>query len=142
VIRPQLPEVDRRVAQGRGNHDYVADRLNTSAHLAVPPALPPEERAPDSIQFRLLGDWTDEQARRFEASAKRRGAAVQVFGLSPDNARAFWNWQFLGDLPELPKTRAMLMRTCDLRLPARLQRPDLDFLAEALIAAADEVMAA
>ncbi len=28
VIRPQLPEVARRVAQGRANHDHVAARLN------------------------------------------------------------------------------------------------------------------
>jgi hypothetical protein len=31
------------------------------------------------------------------------------------------------------------MRACDTRLPARLTRPELDFIAEALIAAAEEV---
>lgn len=142
VIRPQLPLVAARVAQGRANHDRMADILNATAHFAVPPALAPEERAPDSIQFRLVGDWSDDQARRFEAASKRRGAAAQVFGLSPDNARAFWNWQFLGETPDLPKTRAMLMRTCDLRLPARLASEDIDFLAQALIAAAAEALAA
>ena len=142
VIRPQLPLVAARVAQGRANHDRMAEILNATAHFAVPPALAPEERAPDSIQFRLVGDWSDEQARRFEAASKRRGAAAQVFGLSPDNARAFWNWQFLGETPDLPRTRTMLMRTCDLRLPARLASEDIDFLADALIAAAAEALAA
>lgn len=142
VIRPQLPEVARRVAQGRRNHDQLADMLNATGYFAVPPALPPEERAPDSIQFRLAGDWSDDQARRFEAASRRRGASAQIFGLSPDNARAFWNWQFLDGTPELPKTRAMLMRTCDLRLPARLCPEDITFLGGALIAAADEVRAA
>jgi dTDP-4-amino-4,6-dideoxygalactose transaminase len=142
VIRPQLPLVAERVARGRANHDRMAARLEATPHFAVPPALPPEERAPDSIQFRLQGDWSDEQARRFEAASKRRGVAAQVFGLSPDNARAFWNWKFLGDTPDLPLTRAMLMRTCDLRLPARLQARDVDFLADALIAAAEEARAA
>jgi dTDP-4-amino-4,6-dideoxygalactose transaminase len=138
VILPQLPEIDRRVRQGRENHDYMADRLNASPLLRVPAALPKESRAPDSIQFVLQGDWTDAEAQRFEAAARRRGAAVQIFGLSPDNARAFWNWQFLSDLPDLPITRAMLMRTCDLRLPARLTRPEIDFLVEAVLDAADE----
>ena len=32
----------------------------------------------------------------------------------------------------------MLMRACDVRLPARLQKPDLDFIAGALIGAAGE----
>ena len=142
VIRPQLAEIPRRVAQGRANHDRMAAALNATGHFAVPPALGPEQRAPDSIQFRLLGGWTDDQARRFEAASRRRGAAAQVFGLSPDNARAFWNWQFLGETPDLPRTRAMLMRTCDLRLPARLTAQDIDFLADALTAAADEARAA
>ena len=136
VIRPQLPEVARRVAQGRANHDHVADRLAASPWLAVPPALAQEARAPDSIQFNLAGDWTDAEALAFQEAARARGAAVQVFGLSEGNARAYWNWQFLGDLPDLPQTRAMLMRACDLRLPVRLRREDLDRIAAALIAAA------
>lgn len=139
VIRPQLPLVAERVEKGRANHDHVAARLNKSPWLTVPEPLAPEERAPDSIQFNLAGDWTDAQALGFQAAAKARGVSVQVFGLSEGNARAYWNWQFLGDLPELPKTRAMLMRACDVRLPVRLTRDELDFIAEAVVAAAADV---
>jgi len=141
VIRPQLPLVAERVSKGRQNHDHVAAQLNASPWLKVPEALPPEERAPDSIQFNLAGDWTDDQARAFQRAAKARGVSVQVFGLSEGNARAFWNWQFLGDLPDMPQTRAMLMRACDVRLPTRLTRAELDFIAEALVSAATEVKA-
>ncbi len=138
VIRPQLPLVAERVAKGLANHDYVAGRLNSTTTLHVPPALPQESRAPDSIQFNLIGDWTDAQATGFQSAAKARGVSVQVFGLSDGNARAFWNWQFLGDPPDLPQTRAMLMRACDVRLPARLTRPELDYIADALIDAATD----
>jgi perosamine synthetase len=138
VIRPQLPLVADRVAKGRANHDWVADRLNASGALSVPPALLGEDRAPDSIQFNLIGDWTDTQALSFQSAAKRRGVSVQVFGLSEGNARAFWNWQFLGDPPDLPMTRAMLMRACDVRLPARLTQDELDYIATALIEAATD----
>ena len=136
VIRPQLPEVARRVAKGRAGHDRVAEQLNDSPWLAVPPALPPEERAPDSIQFNLNGDWSDDEALRFQSEAKKRGVSVQVFGLSDGNARAFWNWQFLGAQPDLPQTRAMLMRACDVRLPTRLTEAELDYIANALVSAA------
>ena len=139
VIRPQLPEVAGRVAKGRAGHDRVAERLNQSAYLAVPPPLAPEERAPDSIQFNLTGNWSDADARRFQAEAKRRGITVQIFGLSEDNARAFWNWQFLGEAPDLPKTRAMLMRAGDVRLPTRLTDDELDFIAAAIFDAAEAV---
>lgn len=141
VIRPQLCEVAGRVAKGRAGHDRVADRLNDCDWLVVPPPLGPEERAPDSIQFNLRGDWTDAQALSFQTEAKRRGVTVQVFGLSENNARAFWNWEFLGPVPDLPKTRAMLMRACDVRLPTRLSNAELDFIAAALVSAAEDVKA-
>ncbi len=139
VIRPQLPLVAERVEKGRAGHDRVAAVLNGSIHLAVPEPLGPELRAPDSIQFNLVGDWTDQQALDFQAAAKGRGITVQVFGLSEGNARAFWNWQFLGDAPELPRTRAMLMRACDVRLPTRLTDGELDYIAAAILDAAAEV---
>ena len=141
VIRPQLPELARRVRDGLANHDYVAARLMTSPHIHVPAPLAPERRAPDSIQFNLVG--LDEGAvRAFADAAKAMGVTVQVFGLSTDNARAFWNWQFLGDQPDLPQTCAMLMRACDVRLPVRLTRDDLDVIADILLDAMDSVMGA
>jgi dTDP-4-amino-4,6-dideoxygalactose transaminase len=140
VIRPQLAEIPRRVRDGRAGHDFVAERLNESPWIAVPPALPKEERAPDSIQFNLVG-MTREARAAFAEAADRRGVKVQVFGLSRDNARAFWNWEFLPEQVELPRTRAMLEVACDVRLPARLSRDELEAIAEALVAAAEEVMA-
>ena len=142
VIRPQLPELARRVADGLANHDYVAARLDRSPWIDVPPPLAPETRAPDSIQFNLTG-MSDDDVRAFAAVAKERGVAVQVFGLSEDNARAFWNWQFLPEDPgPLPQTRAMLSRACDVRLPVRLKRPELDFIADVLTGAAEDVKGA
>lgn len=137
LVRPQLKEVARRVADGRRNHDYTAERIEASPYLTVPAKLDKEVRAPDSLQFNLV-DFSREEAIAFQAAAKARGVSVQVFGLSTDNARAFWNWQFLGETPELPKTREMLSKACDTRLPARLTEEECDFIAEALIAAAGE----
>jgi dTDP-4-amino-4,6-dideoxygalactose transaminase len=139
VARSQIRQVPRRVRDGRANHDYVAAILNACAWLHVPAPLDQELRAPDSIQFNLRGFDADEQAIAFQRSAKERGVSVQIFGLSEDNARAFWNWKFIGRQSHLTRTRAMLMRACDVRLPARLGKGDLDFIATALVAAADDV---
>ncbi|CUH44139.1 DegT/DnrJ/EryC1/StrS family aminotransferase [Ruegeria atlantica] len=138
VIRPQIPELARRVRDGLSNHDYVADRLNTSPHIDVPAPLEPERRAPDSIQFNLV-DMDDNDIRAFAAATEARGVKVQVFGLSQDNARAFWNWQFLPEKFELPQTRAMLMKACDVRLPVRLTREELDVISDILLASVGEV---
>ncbi|MEM8978837.1 MAG: aminotransferase class I/II-fold pyridoxal phosphate-dependent enzyme [Pseudomonadota bacterium] len=134
LVRAQLAEVPRRVCDGLRNHDAVAAQLNLEPKFDVPPALAPESRAPDSLQFNLV-DVTDSQVQTFVAAAAEIGIHVQVFGLSTDNARAFWNWGFLGETPDLPETRAMLMRACDVRLPARLTLSECDQIAAGLIAA-------
>lgn len=140
IIRPQLPEIARRVKDGRHNHDHVAARIEQSPWIEVPAKLAPEMRAPDSLQFNLV-DMNTAQTADFVAIAAENGIKVQVFGHSTDNARAFWNWQFIkGNTPELPKTRAMLMRACDTRLPARLTQSDLDVVSETLINAAKKAM--
>ena len=132
IVRAQLPEIARRVADGRRNHDRLAAQLNRHPNVTVPEKLDPENRAPDSIQFNLT-DMTDAAVTDFVRRADAQGIKVQVFGMSADNARAFWNWQFLNDTPELPKTRAMLMRACDVRLPARLTPQDCDMIGEILL---------
>ncbi len=139
VIRPQLPLVELRARRGLVNHDRVAAHLTSQPWFHVPPALPREVRAPDSFQFLLTGDWTDAQALAFQTEARALGAPVSIFGLSEGNARAYWNWHFLGEVAELPKTRAMLMRACDIRLPARLTPEHCDALAGAIIAAGAKV---
>jgi dTDP-4-amino-4,6-dideoxygalactose transaminase len=141
VIRPQLAEIDRRVRDGRRNHDRVAAAIDASPWINVPAKLAPEERAPDSLQFNLVG-MSDEDVAAFVAAAADSGVKVQVFGQSRDNARAFWNWQFLGETPDLPQTRAMLARACDTRLPARLTEAECDMVATTLLNAAEKVMRA
>lgn len=138
IIAPQFPQIDRRVRDGLANHDYVAAKLSASPHIDVPPPLPPEVRAPDSIQFNLVG-FSEAEARQLMEFSKQRGTPISIFGLHNDNARAFWNWKFIGNIPELPKTRAMLMRACDMRLPARLMRADLDQIIAGILGAVAEV---
>jgi dTDP-4-amino-4,6-dideoxygalactose transaminase len=132
IVRAQLAELPRRVRDGRRNHDHVAELLNASPFITVPEALAQEKRAPDSIQFNLTG-LSAEEISDFVAEAKRNGVGVQVFGRSEDNARAFWNWQFLDEVPDLPRTRAMLMTACDVRLPARLSLAECELIAHVIV---------
>jgi dTDP-4-amino-4,6-dideoxygalactose transaminase len=140
VIRPQIPCIADRVSSGRRNHDLVAQLIEESAFITVPAKLPPEERAPDSLQFNVEG-MSDEQVHAFVAAADAEGVKVQVFGLTSDNARAFWNWEFLPEKFELPQTRDMLMRACDTRLPARLTAAECREVAAILIRAAEKATA-
>ena len=132
IIRSQLGELERRVSDGRRNHDHVAELLNQSPWMEVPAKLAPEVRAPDSIQFNLVG-MSSQAIDDFVAHSEAAGIKVQVFGRSKDNARAYWNWEFLPEQIELPQTRAMLMSACDVRLPARLTLAECDTIAHILL---------
>ena len=137
VALPQIPDVPRRARRGRENHDRLAARLNASARFTVPDALPEENRAPDSIQFVLNGFDADRDVEAFRRLAGQKGLQVEVFGLSDDNARAFWNWRFLPPQLDLSPTREVLKRACDVRLPVRLGIDQLDFIANVLVDAAE-----
>lgn len=139
VIRAQLPELEVRCRDGLANHDHLAQRLRQSPYFEVPAPLAGESRAPDSIQFNLRG-LDNSAMRAFAVACAARGLNVQIFGQSADNARAFWNWKFIEDLPELPQTRAMLMRACDVRLPVRLTRTEVDALGDVLLASMEQVV--
>ncbi|MEX3315986.1 DegT/DnrJ/EryC1/StrS family aminotransferase [Sulfitobacter sp. PS-8MA] len=138
ILRPQLPHLPRRVAAGLRNHDHMAARLSASPWIEVPSPLPGETRAPDSIQFNLV-NLPEATIRAFAAAADAAGVKVQVFGQSSDNARAFWNWQFIENLPELPRTRAMLMRACDVRLPVQLSLAEIDAVADVILQVLAEI---
>ena len=139
IIRPQLELLEHRVSAGLKNHNCVAEKLNSSAYINVPDPLTKEIRAPDSIQFNLLS-FSDDEVLEFQKISNELGVKVQVFGMSTDNARAFWNWKFIpGQMPNLPITKNMLMRACDVRLPAWLSNEELDFTANAIINAVNTV---
>ena len=138
LINAQLPELNRRIEKGRRNHDFTAERLNTSPWISVPEKLAPEERAPDSIQFNLINLDTDE-IDLFEKITSQSGLNVQIFGRTKDNARAFWNWQFLPESFELPKTRKMLMSACDVRLPSRLTLDECKAISDVILSAISRI---
>ena len=138
LINAQLPELNSRIEKGRRNHDFTAERLNTSPWISVPEKLTPEERAPDSIQFNLINLDTDE-IDLFEKITSQSGLNVQIFGRTKDNARAFWNWQFLPESFELPKTRKMLMSACDVRLPSRLTLDECKAISDVILSAISRI---
>jgi dTDP-4-amino-4,6-dideoxygalactose transaminase len=138
VVRPQLAEIPRRAKDGYKNYTYMAEFLKTSKHIDVPAALAPEVRAPDSLQFNLVG-FSDEEAYDFLEATAHAGLPITIFGLHKPNARVFWNWKFLGAEPDLPMTRDMLMRACDLRLPPHLSQEHLDTLVGIILGAIAKV---
>ncbi|MGB4834373.1 MAG: aminotransferase class I/II-fold pyridoxal phosphate-dependent enzyme [Candidatus Moraniibacteriota bacterium] len=116
VIRSQIPFIDERVQKGLDKIDFLKKMLKNCPLISIPEVDKRERQAPDSIQFNLNG-FSDAEMRQFMSLVRERGVSLYVFGLHEGNARVFWNWKFIGNIPELPKTRSMLIKACDIRIP-------------------------
>ena len=72
-----------------------------------------------------------------------RGIGIKWFGRREPVGftSSFADWQYVRELPSLPRTRAMLDRLCDMRIPLSLTHEDCEAIAGILsdaVAAASE----
>jgi dTDP-4-amino-4,6-dideoxygalactose transaminase len=139
IVRPQLPLIEQKKATYAKNYQALATMLTTSEFVDLP--LRDERESPvlDSMQF-AMRDMRREQIEEFIRIVRLEGIALHSFGLDPGNARAFWNWKYLTPESGTTRTREILNRTCDLRLPVGLTPEDVDMLGTTLLRALRYVM--
>jgi len=140
VIRAQLPMLPERVEFLTQKYERLAKLINRSVNMQVPERPDKLTIAPDSIQFNLMG-LDDEAKQAFVERCNDSGIAVNIFGTKGSrNARCYWNWKYLGDVGEHPRTREMLASACDLRLPHALTMDDIEELGGMLVEIMDSVV--
>ena len=76
----------------------------------------------------------------FVAACAKRGVELKWFG--DDEPRAFTSrydsWQYIADMPHLPRTLAVLEKTVDMRIPLTFDLADTALIADII---ADEMAA-
>mmetsp|Transcript_23086 Transcript_23086/g.60766 ORF Transcript_23086/g.60766 Transcript_23086/m.60766 type:complete len:416 (-) Transcript_23086:713-1960(-) len=139
-IRPQIDNLEERVAKYNERYERIVAAVSESPHIDVPALDPRVRPVCDSLQFNLV-DFSAEQVQSFLANCKRRGMPVGLFG-SKDNARNFRNWQYspTKSEEELPVTARIIASAIDVRLPAVFDDADFDQMAAVLKTAAAETM--
>lgn len=138
VARPQVASLDSKIHRFRQLHADLRRELTAKTRVEFPGEYPQERRVPDSIQFRVPG-YTAGQMQAFIQLVRDRGLPMSVFSDS-GNARAFYNWRYLGDaMPNLPKTRSAIENVCDMRLSATLQKVHLDYIVATVCSALERI---
>lgn len=138
IIRSQLGSIEARAAKYKDLFSGLCSRLTVCDRIELPLEDQRATRIPDSMQFRIRG-FSRPQLQKFAQRMKQTGLPLSVLGLEQDNARAFWNWLYMGNIPDLPATRAALENTCDMRLVPSLTTVHLDYIAGAVINAIQEI---
>lgn len=138
IIRPQIKEINKKVAIYNKNYKYLVGALSSSRYISVPEVNPRERMAPDSIQFNLM-NLSVKCVKTFMDKVRKRGISLYVFGTHENSARVFWNWKYLKKIPSLKETRNMLEFACDMRLPVFFRKPHLNYIANVIIATLNEM---
>jgi len=127
VLRPQLKFLEYKISENRQRYDWLVKILSSVRNIYLPSPLSQVKRAPDSLQFNLVG-LTSEQVDQFVQQTSERGVSLQIFGRD-DNSRYYKNWQYsFTETPSLEKTESIISSACDLRLPSSFDFDDLSLI--------------
>uniref|UniRef100_A0A6V1XH19 Aminotransferase class I/classII domain-containing protein n=1 Tax=Heterosigma akashiwo TaxID=2829 RepID=A0A6V1XH19_HETAK len=122
MIKPQLVEVEERTVLHNENYEVIDWALDQT-EMQLCGFEPHTRPSLDSLQIQLNG-LTEPQLRRFlELCGDHK---IPMGGFLDNNARAFWNWKFLGEeacaIERCPKTYDIVRRAVDLRLPHHMTK--------------------
>jgi dTDP-4-amino-4,6-dideoxygalactose transaminase len=144
IVRSQLPGLEEKGKAFRKNYEYLAAQVSNNLSIELPESDEREELIPDSLQFRLCDtDFNSNDVEILADMVKKPwcgepGLPLAAFA-GADNARSFWNWGFLGNIPYLPITTKELSTACDMRLCASFTEAHLYYIADRIINAAELV---
>ena len=141
LLRGQLHILDDNIRRWNERYQTLETGLRKSPHLFLPERAQHEAYVGSSIQFQPVGL---EPCRIPELVSRCSGRGVEIKWFGADEPTAFTSrydsWQYLDDLPELPKTKEVLSRTCDMRVPLTFDLDDCKLIAEIICEEVDAMV--
>ena len=134
LLRAQLPLLEENIARWNARYGALENGLRGKTDLIDVKTMPEEEfHIGSSFQFHYKG-----QAEAFIQRCADRGVELKWFGakVPAGFTSKYDSWHYLGDLPRLPKTDAILATTFDLRVPLTFEVEDCTLIAEIILACA------
>lgn len=130
ILRAQLPNLDENCARWNERYRALEVGLRGTPGVRVPERKQHEAYVGSSFQFQAQG--LKGRVPELVSACAARGVDIKWFGA--DTPQAFTSrydsWKYLGDLPDLPKTKAVLATTCDIRVPLTFTVDDCALIAE------------
>ena len=140
LLRAQLPYLEGNVARWNERYQALEAGLRTSEKLYLPQRKQHEQYVGSSIQFQPVAMKPQDIPTLVERCGAR-GVEIKWFG--DDEPKAFTSrydsWQYIKDMPDLPSTKDVLSRTCDLRVPLTFDQNDCRLIAEIICEEVNEM---
>lgn len=118
LIRAQLPGLEDKIDAWNSRYRVLETALGEVAGIRVPSRANAEKYVGSSIQFQVEGLAVDRIPDLVRACATR-GVELKWFGadVPAGFTSRYDSWKYLGAQPELPQTKDVLSKTCDMRVP-------------------------
>ena len=131
LLRAQLPALDDNIRRWNERYQVLADGFATIPGIRVEPRAQYEAYVGSSFQFHVTG-IEPPRISDLIARTAARGVEIKWFGAAEPSAftSRFDSWRYLGDMRDLPKTRATLATTCDIRVPLTFEPTDCEVIAQ------------
>ena len=134
LLRGQLPNLEDNARRWNKRYQILEAGLAASTDIEVPERVQHEAYVGSSIQFRpALAK--PEDFPRLLANCLKRGVEIKWFGADEPIGftSRYDSWHYLGVLPDMPKTRAVLSNTCDMRVPLTFTEEDCRTIATIVV---------
>lgn len=130
ILRAQLPQLDENVARWNDRYRALERGLAAAPGLTVIPR--PQHEAYVGSSFQFHADGIGGAIPDFVAACAARGVEIKWFGAEAPQGftSRYDHWRYLGPPPDLPRTRAVLATTCDIRVPLTFTLEDCGTVAE------------
>ncbi|MDH3263309.1 MAG: aminotransferase class I/II-fold pyridoxal phosphate-dependent enzyme [Paracoccaceae bacterium] len=140
ILRPQLAQLDAKIARWNDRYDRVAGQLGRHNAIRLPGRPREEFHVGSSIQF-LIPGIAPEAARAFLAATAAQGVELKWFGAAEPQAftSAHRSWRYIA-AQSLPETDRILAGLFDMRLPLTFSLEDCDLIAGHILDAASAVL--
>ncbi|MFO7751537.1 MAG: DegT/DnrJ/EryC1/StrS family aminotransferase [Desulfobacteraceae bacterium] len=141
ILRPQIAELDRQCRRWNERYIFLESALNSIDGIMCPKRDSREYYVGSSVQFTL--ETSDHKViQTFLEKCSNRGVELKWFGNAEPAGftSSYSSWEYIGEIPHLPKTDRILSRMCDMRIPLTFDLEDCRRISEIISDVANEVL--
>ena len=139
LIRAEMPQLDGNIARWNARYRIIEDGLRAASCLRVVDRAQHEAFVGSSIQFHADGLRAG-TIPEFVAACACQGVEIKWFGAAEPRGftSRYDSWRYLGELPDLKRTKAALSTTCDMRIPLTFDEDDCRNIATVISAVSSQ----
>ena len=134
ILRPQLADLDKQCQRWNERYFALCDALERCKKITIPERVKEEQFVASSFQFSLF-DASPESMQKIVDECQERGIILKWFGAEEPQGYTsrYDSWQYIKNIPELPKTKRVLSSLLDMRIPLTFSLQDCQLIADIII---------